>query len=107
MRSCSFGSNNLDFSSEVLSGRQPSKINISLVTFWVRVFDLSFGSECEEIAKAVGRALGVFVPWETVIEKSYKEKFMRLHVVLDLNKPLMHDSSVIREETSNLFGRLL
>ena len=72
---------------EVRSDQQPSEVSFNCSPFWVRLLDVPFGKRTERMAQEIGEALGGFIEFDNSDPLGWEE-FMRIKVMIDLNKPL-------------------
>lgn len=86
---------------KITGEEQPAELDmLKKVSFWVRIYELPLKLRSDSIAKKIGDLIGVHE--ETDQRDVYRMgRFLRIRVLLDLNRPLMR-GTMIRYQERNL-----
>ena len=71
---------------EITGNEQPADVSLSYSPFWVRIHNLPFNCRSTEDVKTIASAMGAVM--ETENDELGLEKFCRVRVLVDVNKPL-------------------
>ncbi|GAV67982.1 DUF4283 domain-containing protein/zf-CCHC_4 domain-containing protein [Cephalotus follicularis] len=66
----------------------PSKISLSKVVFWIRVYGLPFLCLSEKVGKIVGNSIGEVEDIEVVMGRRENNQYIRVRVGIDARQPL-------------------
>lgn len=96
---------------EIKGVEQPSTLKPYKTPIWVGVYDTPFILRTERVIGQIGNVIGEFLGWDNTGEGKWG-RFLRLRVLVDLNKPLKKGTILRSKEgavykISFKFGRLM
>ncbi|XP_021770736.1 uncharacterized protein LOC110734918 [Chenopodium quinoa] len=79
---------------ETKADEQPSDVEFNSCSFWIRLIDVPFGRRNKQYAREVGDCIGECLEVDDFDSLGW-EKFMRVKVIVDINKPLQRGLKVV------------
>lgn len=78
---------------KIYGDEQPSDLDLSRVSFWVRVYDLLLKFRSEAIAKKLGGVIGLFEEMD-LKDQQQIGKFLKIKVSIDLKRSLKRGTNI-------------
>lgn len=75
----------------------PHLVKLNEIDIWVQIYDISRGFISENILKNVGDSIGKFVKSDTSNFDGLWKSFVRIQVIMNIDKPLKRRMKIKRE----------
>lgn len=92
---------NLLILDKISGTEQPSELDLHIVPFWVRIYDLPLNMRSDQMGKKIGDTIGKFVEADQR-ECNRSGRFLRIKVALDLHKPIKR-GTILKYQGRNLW----
>ena len=72
----------------LVPSKNPTRVHLSHVDFWVQVFDLLYGFLAERVAKGIGNYIATYIKGDPKSFDGVWKEHVRIRVSMDARKPL-------------------